>query len=130
MAVSRWERIRRWGSRHETAAFLLLLGLAGFLIGGSTLLPALDKNATLAEREAELDAQLVSQEAAKLALEQEVEALESDPYTIEMKMREVLRQRRADEVPLEEWLSGRAGSPAPTGATPAPTPDTDSPTTP
>lgn len=94
-------------ARYQNLTFVLGLGLAAALIAGGTLLPLSERSAGLRAREAELDEQLAQRQQEKEELTHLVEALESDPFTIEMHMRTVLRKRRPDEQPLADWLEAR-----------------------
>lgn len=102
-----WQTLAAWGGRYQNLTFVLGLGLAAALIAGGTLLPLSQRTAGLRAREAELDRQLEQRQLEKEELTHLVEALESDPFTIEMHMRTVLRKRRPDEQPLSEWLETR-----------------------
>lgn len=102
------ERLSAFAMRQRHLAFLLALGAVAALISSSTILPLQRKTAALAEREAELDAGLAELEAEKSALHREVEALEADPYAIEQSMRQLLRRRRPEELPLSLFVARAA----------------------
>ncbi|MBG86300.1 MAG: hypothetical protein CMO80_05300 [Verrucomicrobiales bacterium] len=85
-----------WGRLTRAVMFLLLVALLALL--AQLYVPLFKQNQRLRERNIQLEKDIVEQEALARRMDQEIEALRSDPEAIERRAREQLGYGKQGEV--------------------------------